>query len=954
MVLGMKSKQKKGGGVVKLDYIVHLQDISPWPPSEGFKSVQTVLLQWENADRNSSGSFLSVAGDFDVTFNESFMLPLTLKRHKRSPHRFRKNRLELTLSEPPRPDRPKGHVLGTAAVDLADYVPLEEMVAVSVPINMKHSGNSSSSSVQPALSMKLEPVEKRDSSSSSSPATGSLSKDAPLWENGDSELASPSDEDDASSSHSSRRSSESAPLAAAASSSSPLNEKTGESKELSKNLLPDPPGYAAWKKKSNNNNNSHVSSSSSSKFPDRSMSFAQRSSIRSSPSSMSFRDVHNTVTDFKEDKSFVSFATLIGYGERTTDTVNNNSNASFDSSSSELKTASREDKTEHKDFESDGSSCSISLGKLPAIPPSRGRSKQTKSVQVDVSVTEDPDAEVKTIEVDIPNVSGDKKEPAAPHVLPDHSRNEWKARVEMLQEELREAAAIELALYATVSEHSSSGNKVHAPARRLSRFYSNACGGGCQAKRACAAKAAVSGLVLVSRACGHDVPRLTFWLSNAIMLRALISQTAAELPYAASEGEKSKPLEESDDWEDILAFIIALEKVESWLFSRIVESLWWQPAVVKNSVSTSAKTISKKSSGRKSNTGGCQEQGSLSIEIWKKAFKDACERLCPIRASGHECGCLAALVALVMEQLVIRLDVAMFNAILRESDEEMPTDPVSDPISDSKVLPIPAGKSSFTAGAQLKNVVSIHQNPSFLKSLQFFFFHFIGNWSRWLTDLFGLEDNSSEDSRDGVTRKRFKTFRLLHALSDLMMLPFGMLADASTRKEASSSRKNTNLSSRCFFICFCSHMKVCPLLGPAIIRRVLNNFIPDEFCPETIPRYVVEALDSEETTDSPADAVLNFPCSATPTRYSPPPAALLTCVGEVGSQVLKSSRLSSIKKSYNSDEELEELDSPLISIIPDSYQSSSVLAKLNLMPQEKHGRNIVRYKLLKEIWKDED
>lgn len=59
-----------------------------------------------------------------------------------------------------------------------------------------------------------------------------------------------------------------------------------------------------------------------------------------------------------------------------------------------------------------------------------------------------------------------------------------------------------------------------------------------------------------------------------------------------------------------------------------------------------------------------------------------------------------------MEQLVNRLDMAMFNAILRESAEEMPTDPVSDPISDPKVLPIPAGKSSFGAGVELKNSVS--------------------------------------------------------------------------------------------------------------------------------------------------------------------------------------------------------------------------------------------------------
>lgn len=63
-----------------------------------------------------------------------------------------------------------------------------------------------------------------------------------------------------------------------------------------------------------------------------------------------------------------------------------------------------------------------------------------------------------------------------------------------------------------------------------------------------------------------------------------------------------------------------------------------------------------------------------------------------------------------------RLDVAMFNALLRESDDDIPTDPVSDPISDPKVLPISAGKKlSFRAGAQLKNVVSIvHQLLAYL------------------------------------------------------------------------------------------------------------------------------------------------------------------------------------------------------------------------------------------------
>lgn len=60
-----------------------------------------------------------------------------------------------------------------------------------------------------------------------------------------------------------------------------------------------------------------------------------------------------------------------------------------------------------------------------------------------------------------------------------------------------------------------------------------------------------------------------------------------------------------------------------------------------------------------------------------------------------------------MEQCVARLDVAMFNAILREYADDIPTDPVSDPIGDAEVLPIPAGKASFGSGAQLKNAVRI-------------------------------------------------------------------------------------------------------------------------------------------------------------------------------------------------------------------------------------------------------
>lgn len=31
-----------------------------------------------------------------------------------------------------------------------------------------------------------------------------------------------------------------------------------------------------------------------------------------------------------------------------------------------------------------------------------------------------------------------------------------------------------------------------------------------------------------------------------------------------------------DSSEDIFAFIDALEKIEAWIFSRVVKSIWWQ------------------------------------------------------------------------------------------------------------------------------------------------------------------------------------------------------------------------------------------------------------------------------------------------------------------------------------------------------------------------------------------
>lgn len=58
-------------------------------------------------------------------------------------------------------------------------------------------------------------------------------------------------------------------------------------------------------------------------------------------------------------------------------------------------------------------------------------------------------------------------------------------------------------------------------------------------------------------------------------------------------------------------------------------------------------SASGKSHGRVSSASD-QDKMNFSLDNWKKAFKDACERLCPVRAEGHECGCLHLLSRLVI------------------------------------------------------------------------------------------------------------------------------------------------------------------------------------------------------------------------------------------------------------------------------------------------------------------
>lgn len=526
---------------------------------------------------------------------------------------------------------------------------------------------------------------------------------------------------------------------------------------------------------------------------------------------------------------------------------------------------------------------------------------------------------------------------------------EMEARIEKLEEELREVAALEISLYSVVPEHGSSAHKVHTPARRLSRLYIHACKYWTQDKRATVAKNTVSGLLLIAKSCGNDVPRLTFWLSNAVVLREIISQAFGGSRHsspvtwlAESNGNGTRSEMKStmkwkgssgsrhingftpclEDWQETGTFTAALEKVESWIFSRVVESVWWQ-ALTPYMLSPVENLSNNKNIGRLLGPAlGDQTQGSFSISLWKNAFQDAAQRLCPVRAGGHECGCLPVLARMVMEQCIARLDVAMFNAILRESAHEIPTDPVSDPIVDSKVLPIPAGDLSFGSGAQLKNSV--------------------GNWSRWLTDMFGIDadDVPQEDQDCNEDNDKLggdgepKSFLLLNSLSDLLMLPKDMLMDRSIRKE------------------------VCPSISLPLIKRILCNFTPDEFCPDPVPGAVLEALNAESIVERrlSGDSVRSFPYTVAPVVYtSPSPADVAEkCeVSDTGGRSELARNVSVVqRKGYTSDEELEELESPLLAIIDKLPLSPSTVPNGNGKHKDNTGYASVneRYELLSEVW----
>ncbi|GAB2280609.1 hypothetical protein Dimus_015237 [Dionaea muscipula] len=200
------------------------------------------------------------------------------------------------------------------------------------------------------------------------------------------------------------------------------------------------------------------------------------------------------------------------------------------------------------------------------------------------------------------------------------------------------------------------------------------------------------------------------------------------------------------------------------------------------------------------------------------------------------------------------------------------------------------------------------------------------SWSRCLMDFFCSEDSDDKHESDQKQNHQPEAFHLLNALSDLMMLPLGTFRDASTRKE------------------------VCPILGTSIIKRVLNNFVPDEFSPDPIPESLLRAIDFEGPLETTEESISAFPCAMNPVIYSPTPAAsLLHMIGDENHQ---KGGTSIIRKSYNSDDELDKLNMPLSGINTENIRISPASTNPNWVPKGKGGRNVVRYALLQEVWRN--
>lgn len=167
------------------------------------------------------------------------------------------------------------------------------------------------------------------------------------------------------------------------------------------------------------------------------------------------------------------------------------------------------------------------IARVPSRPPSE-LSEETDDIISDAGTVDDKgNEEAKEIDVldeaphcdqstgtddDIPDI--EEKIVHHEKSVVGQGNEESESRIDKLEQELREVAALEVSLYSVVPEHGSSAHKLHTPARRLSRLYIHASKFWSADKRASVAKNIVSGLVLVAKSSSNDASRYNMTTLN--------------------------------------------------------------------------------------------------------------------------------------------------------------------------------------------------------------------------------------------------------------------------------------------------------------------------------------------------------------------------------------------------------------------------------------------------------
>lgn len=124
-----------------LNYVIHIDEVKPWPPSPSLRTLRALLIEWEQGERASGFTNQVVpAGDGRIHFNQSFGLKVSLDQSKR---------IQFNLYEPGR--NKKALLLGSAVLDLGA---IKETMSITTPIQCKRTYRNS---VQPLLFLKIQP-----------------------------------------------------------------------------------------------------------------------------------------------------------------------------------------------------------------------------------------------------------------------------------------------------------------------------------------------------------------------------------------------------------------------------------------------------------------------------------------------------------------------------------------------------------------------------------------------------------------------------------------------------------------------------------------------------------------------------------------------------------------------------------------------------------------------------